>query len=442
MKRNAITELREWKENPLRKPLLLLGARQVGKTWLMQQFGAEQYENVVYIRFDLDEDIKQNFKQDLNVKRLLMVIQLHAGFRLQPGKTLIIFDEIQECPEALTSLKYFCEEAREHHIIAAGSLLGLYEHKGTGFPVGKVDMIKLYPMSFREFLQATGHELYTELLDSHDQILTNNFSQKLADILKIYYFVGGMPEAVKTYVSSGDFNRVRRVHEMLLEGYQRDFTKHAPKEIAPRLTLIWNSMPGQLGRENKKFMCSAVQPGMRMRELEPALQWLKEAGLIHLVYRVSKPAMPLSAYCNQVFKAFFLDVGLLAAKAELSSRIILEGHRIFTEFKGALAEQYAQQELRAACRIEPYYWAAENGNGEIDFLIQHDMELIPIEIKAEANLQSKSLKAFCRRHLSRIAVRSSLAGWNEQEMPVGDNGENCRLINLPLFAIHQLTSLL
>lgn len=442
MLRERISDLKAWAEKPHRKPLLLLGARQVGKTWLMQEFGAQHYKNIAYIRFDLDTEIKQNFEQDLNIKRLLMVIQLHAGFPLEAGKTLIIFDEIQECPHALTSLKYFCEEAHEHHIIAAGSLLGLYEHKGTGFPVGKVDMLHLYPMSFREFLIASGHQLYADLLASHDQTLTNNFSTKLADLLKIYYFVGGMPEAVATYINTGDFNQVRYVQQTLLNGYQRDFTKHAPKEIAPRLSLIWDSIPSQLSRENKKFICKDVRPNFRMRDLELALQWLQDAGLILLVNRVAKPAMPLSAYQEQAFKAFFLDIGLLTAKTELSPRIILEGNRIFTEFKGALAEQFVQQELRTCCQLNPFYWASDNGRSEIDFLIQYDMELIPIEVKAETNLQSKSLKAYCQKHMCPTAVRTSLAGWNEQQVPLGDTGSTCRLLNLPLFAIHQLTSLL
>lgn len=437
MKRDAITQLLRWKTDFLRKPMLLLGARQVGKTWLMKEFGKQEFSNVAYIRFDLDEQVKRNFEQDLNIKRLLQVIQLHAGFRLIPGKTLIIFDEIQECPEALTSLKYFCEEAPEYHVMAAGSLLGLYEHKGTGFPVGKVDMITLYPMSFREFLSAIDKELYVELLDSDDETMVNNFSASLTDMLKIYYYVGGMPEAVKAYVQTGDFNRVRAIHQALLLGYQRDFSKHAPKEVTPRISLIWDSIPAQLSRENKKFTCKTVEPGLRMRDLEVALQWLYDAGLLYSIPRISKPAIPVAAYKEAAFKTFFLDVGLLAAHAELPAKVILEGNRIFCEFKGALAEQYVQQELRATSGLNPVYWSAENGRAEVDFIIQHEMELVPIEVKAESNLQAKSLKVYCRKFHCAQAIRASMALWNEQSMPLDDAGSVCRLINLPLYAVYR-----
>lgn len=442
MKRAALSTLIDWKQDSLRKPMLMMGARQVGKTWLMQEFGKKHFRNTVYVRFDLDKLIKQNFEQDLDVKRLLSVLQLHGRKPIIPGETLIILDEIQECPHALTALKYFCEEAREYHIIAAGSLLGLNEHHGTGFPVGKVDMMTLYPLSFSEFLQATGNEMFADLLDSRDTTLINGFAPRLTELLKTYYFVGGMPEAVSTYVQSGDFLRVRKIQTALLNGYRKDFSKHAPGAVSHLISQIWNSIALQLSRENKKFLCKDVQPGMRMRQLEDAMQWLADAGLIYQISRISKPAVPIAAYKERAFKLFYLDVGLLSAMCGLSAKVLLEPSRIFSEFKGALAEQFVQQELRLICEEEPVYWVSESNQAEIDFIIQQDAELIPIEVKAEVNLKAKSLKTYCKKFQVPTAVRLSLANWNEQEMPIGDSGENCRLLNLPLYATGQLIATL
>lgn len=442
MKRNAITELDAWKNDPQRKPLLLLGARQVGKTWLMQEFGRTRFQNVVYVRFDLDLLVKQNFEQDMNVKRLLSVIQLHGGAVVTPENTLIILDEIQECPHAITSLKYFCEEAREYHIIAAGSLLGLSEHHGTGFPVGKVDMMTLYPLSFCEFLSAVGREDMVDLLNSGEIALINGFASRYTELLKIYYFVGGMPEAVKSYVETGDFRRVRKVQKTLLKGYRNDFSKHAPKTTARLIGQIWDSIALQLSRENKKFVCKDVEPGMRMRQLEDAMQWLTDAGLIYQVSRISKPAVPVAAYKERIFKLFYLDVGLLSTMCGLSEKVLLEPSRIFCEFKGALAEQFVQQELRVICEESPVYWCSESNQAEIDFIIQQDAELIPLEVKAETNLKAKSLKVFCRKFQVSRAVRLSLAHWSEQNMPHGDGEKECSLLNLPLFATCRLCSLM
>lgn len=439
MKRDAIEQLLKWKKNTLRKPLLLLGARQVGKTWLMQEFGKKYFKKVAYIRFDSDERMRNSFEQDYDTKRLLNAIQLAAGFKLTAKDTLIILDEIQECPRAITSLKYFCEEAREYHIVAAGSLLGLFEHTGTGFPVGKVDIMHLYPMSFREFLVATGNELYQETLDAEDWRLIKDFASKYEELLKLYYVIGGMPEAVETYIKTQDFALVRTVQESLLMGYQRDFSKHAPAEETSKISMIWDSVPEQLARENKKFMCKNVQPGLRSRDLDAAMQWLLDAGLIYKVQRISKPAFPPDAYRENAFKAFFLDVGLLAAKTRLPVDVILEGNRIFTEFKGALAEQYVQQQLRACCNISPYYWATANSQNEVDFLIQSGLDIVPVEVKAELNLQAKSLKSFCKKYKVSKAVRVSMAPWCEQDMPIADDGTVCRLINLPLYAVHLLS---
>lgn len=437
MKRDCIVQLLKWKKNPLRKPLLMLGARQVGKTWLMQEFGRKHFKKVAYIRFDQDERMKLSFEQDYDMKRIIESIQLSVGFKITAKDTLIILDEIQECPRALTSLKYFCEDAREYHVAAAGSLLGLFEHNGTGFPVGKVDVMHLYPMTYREFLVATGHELYAEALDKKDWRIVTDFASKYVELLRLYYVVGGMPEAVERYIVTGDFAAVRAVQEGILLGYQRDFSKHAPAEETSRISLIWNSIPEQLARENKKFMCSGVQAGMRTRDLEVAMQWLLDAGLIYKVVRVSKPAFPPDAYREGAFKAFFLDVGLLAAKVNLPVEVILDGNRIFTEFKGALAEQYVQQQLRSACGISPYYWSPANSQSEVDFLVQSGVEMLPLEVKAEVNLRSKSLKTFCKKFRVKKAVRVSMAPWCEQDMPMEDD-EICRLINLPLYAVHLL----
>lgn len=438
MERDAIEKLEKWKNSPMRKPLILMGARQVGKTWLLQEFGARCFKNTAYIRFDLDEAVKRNFELDMNVKRLLAVIQIHAGFVINPKDTLIIFDEIQECPHAITSLKYFCEEAREYSIVAAGSLLGLCELHGSGFPVGKVDMMKLYPMSFNEFLAASGHSMLVELLKGGDKSLINGFSTKLTELLKTYYFVGGMPEVVNTYIKTNDFLQVRSVQRALIQGYRRDFSKHAPKQDTNLIRLIWDSISTQLSRENKKFVCKDVQPGMRMRQLESAMQWLVDAGLIYQVARVSKPSIPVAAYKERAFKLFYLDVGLLGAMCDLPAKVLLEQSKIFTEFKGALAEQYVQQELRVICDSEPVYWASDSNRAEIDFIVQHEGEIIPIEVKAETNLQSKSLKNYCRVFKPNVAVRMSLAAWNEQDMPINDEGMTCRLINLPLYCAHRM----
>ena len=437
MKRYLISKLEAWKNSPGRKPLLLLGARQVGKTWLLQEFGRENYRNVVYVRFDRDMLMKESFEQDLNMQRILTSLKLHAGADIVPGETLIILDEIQECQWALTSLKYFCEELREYHVVAAGSLLGLHEHTGTGFPVGKVNMMHLYPMSYEEFLDACGEGMMVQLLRSRDWQMIGIFAEKYAEYLRYYYYVGGMPEAVKEFAGKRDFVQVRAVQSDLLDSYRRDFSKHAPLEQWPRIGMIWDSLPGQLARENKKFTCSEVQQGMRMRHLELSLQWLFDAGLAYAVRRVSKPSLPVNAYSERAFKLFHLDVGLLAAQSGLKAEVILEGSRIFQEFKGALAEQYVQQEMRVSLDQTPYYWANSNGMAEIDFLVQQGMELVPVEVKAELNLTAKSLKFYCQKFTPALAIRTSMAKYHVQNLTVGE-GKNCTQLDIPLYAISQL----
>lgn len=441
MNRHAEQQLLKWRESSSRKPLLIMGARQVGKTWLMQEFGRKYYSDVAYISFDSNENMRLVFESGFDVKRILLMLQAETAKSIHPEKTLIIFDEVQECPRALTALKYFCENAREYHIIAAGSLLGLQVNSGSGFPVGKVDMINLYPMTFSEFLEAEGQQNLAQLAESIDLSMVNAFAARFADLLKQYYFVGGMPEAVSTFVRTHDFSAVRKVHQALLAGYRKDFSKHAPKELSPRLSQIWNSIPQQLARENKKFICKDVAPGLRMRDMECALQWLTDAGLIHIVHRLTKPAFPPAAYRDKAFKVFFADVGLLAAMADLQAQTILEGNRIFTEFKGALAEQYVQQELRASSEKELFYWSSNQSDVEIDFVFSSGAALIPIEVKAEINLRAKSLFTFCRKQQVKLAMRTSMAPFAVNTIPGKTEDDNLTLLDIPLYAIEQAYAL-
>lgn len=428
MKRFAMQKLKAWKEAGNRKPLILSGARQVGKTWLMKAFGKEAFADVAYINFDGNPRMRQLFSLDYNVPRLLSGLQAESSTLITPGKTLIIFDEIHTNPAALTSLKYFCEEAPGHAIIAAGSLLGVSTQQGTGFPVGKVDTIDLYPMSFTEFLEALGEVRLVELLNSRDWALITAFKSKYIDWLRNYYFVGGMPEAVAVFSETRSYAEVRRVQERLVRDYERDFSKHAPKELFARLILLWNSIPAQLAKENKKFFYGMARAGARAKDFETALQWLAGAGLVYKTLHVSKPDMPLSAYAESAFKLFTLDVGLLAAQCRLDAKTLLEGNAIFTEFKGALTEQYVQQQLRAEFDIQPYYWSSSGGNAEVDFLFQEENHVFPVEVKAEENLRAKSLKTYVQRFSPKKAFRASMSDYRQESW----------LLNLPLYAIGQI----
>lgn len=425
MERELFTKLERWMNKKNRKPLIIQGARQVGKTWIMKEFGARFYENTVYINFDNNKAMKDVFDLDFDLKRILSAIKIEYGKSFQAENTLIIFDEIQEAPKALASLKYFYENAPQYSIIAAGSLLGVALHQGTSFPVGKVDFLKLCPMSFNEFILAVGEKGLHEALRFQDYELINAYAGKYTDLLKKYYYVGGMPEVVQTYIDSDDLFEVREIQNNLLQYYEEDFSKHAPKEVVPRIMMIWNSIPSQLAKENRKFMYGALREGARAKDFELAIQWLEDAGLILKSYRVSKPDIPLIAYMEMnSFKMFMFDVGLLTAKARLSARLLLEGSRIFEEFKGALTEQYVAQELHAA-GYPLYYFATARSTGEIDFMLQGDLDCVPIEVKAEQNLRARSLRAFCDKYKPGMAIRSSMSNYKQEDW----------LTNVPLYML-------
>ena len=428
MKRHAMHLLEKWRNNPARKPLIIRGARQVGKTWLMKEFGQKFFHSVAYINFENNERMRQVFQGDLGIKRLIAALQIESGVSISARDTLLIFDEVQEVPQALTALKYFQEKAPEYPIVAAGSLLGVAMHEGTSFPVGKVFFMDLYPMSFTEFLDATGNENLHELIQQRDWDLITPFKDRYIELLRSYYFIGGMPEAVASFVEQNNYSEVREIQIRLLTAYEQDFSKHASSQAIPRIKMVWNSIPAQLARDNRKFVYGSLRKGARAKDFELAIQWLHDCGLIYQIPRVAKPAMPLTAYQGNGFKMFMLDVGLLAAKSGLDSRSILEGNTIFEEFKGSLTEQYVLQQLHSELDISPCYWSNENGQAEVDFVFQNGSDIIPLEVKAAENLQSKSLKSYCAKYSPVIAIRTSMSDYRQEE----------KLTNLPLYAISQL----
>lgn len=429
MYRDAIEKLEKWKNRKNRKPLIVRGARQVGKTWLMREFGRKNYEKCAYISMDENERMENVFRDVFDIDRILLALEIEAGFKITPEDTLIIFDEVQEIPRALKALKYFCEQAPQYHIMAAGSLLGIALHEGTSFPVGKVDFLDLYPMTFREFLLACGQERFVQLMEQHDYAMMGNFRTELIDYLKYYYYVGGMPEAVQEYVQEKDFRAVREVQNKLLTAYENDLSKHAPAEMVTKIRMLWNSIPTQLAKENKKFVYGLVREGARAREYEVAITWLMDVGLVYKVERVKKPDFPLRAYQDfSAFKLFVLDVGLLGAMSRLNAKVILEGNRMFEEFKGALTEQYVLQQLIVHEENDIFYWSAEKGTGELDFLIQMDDKIVPVEVKAEENLQAKSLRSFVQKYDMKYAVRTSMSDYREQDW----------MVNYPLYDVGSL----
>ena len=427
MKRAAIAQLTAWKTSANRKPLVIRGARQVGKTWLMKEFGKTEFKNFVYINFDSNPDMANLFEGSLQIPRLIAGLQIYSGQKITTD-TLLIFDEIQEVPRALSSLKYFCEEAPEYAVIAAGSLLGVAMHKGTSFPVGKVDFMDLYPLSFTEFLSATDNENLVELLQSGDWQLITTFKNKYIELLRYYYFIGGMPEAVQTFIDENDLNAVRKVQQNILTAYEQDFSKHAPVETVPRIRMVWQSIPSQLAKENRRFVYGALRKGARAKDFELAIQWLKDCGLIQQVIRLSKPSLPLPAYADEGFKMFLSDIGLLGLMSGLDAKTLLQGNAFFSEFKGALTEQYVAQELRCELNQTPSYWSAEHATAEVDFVFQYNSGIYPVEVKAEENLKAKSLKVYSDKYTPSISIRTSMSDYRHDDW----------LLNLPLYGISQI----
>lgn len=429
MYRAAIKKLYQWKASKRRKPLIIEGARQVGKTWLMKEFGSRAYADTVYINFDSNSRMAELFASDLNTDHLIMGIELYAGKKIDADNTLLLFDEVQEVPRALTSLKYFYEDAPQYHIICAGSLLGIALHGGTSFPVGKVDFLSLYPLSFKEFLSATAGERFVQLLDSQDYPMITPFKQTYIDALKQYYFVGGMPEAVQSFVEEKDFNEVRSIQKRILAAYEQDFSKHAPIEIVPKIRMVWNSIPPQLAKENKKFIYGLVREGGRAKDYEAAIMWLCDCGLVHKVSRVNAAGVPLKAYEDlKAFKLFIVDVGLLGCMTGLRQRTLLDGNDLFSEFKGALTEQYVCQQLQTIDDLGVYYYTNDRGSCEVDFILDTGEQIVPVEVKAEVNLKAKSLKTYREKFAPAISVRTSMADYRKEDW----------LVNLPLYAVEEI----
>ncbi|WP_426879583.1 ATP-binding protein [Glaesserella parasuis] len=424
MQRDILDKLIQWKTKPNRKPLIIQGARQVGKTWVMKHFGEQAFEQVAYINFDNNPRMKTLFSGDYDINRLILGLKIESGVDIQADNTLLIFDEIQEVSQALSSLKYFYENAPQFYIVAAGSLLGVSLHHQVSFPVGKVDFLPLYPMTFHEFLTALGQSDLVQLLEMQDWSLISAMKSRYIDFLRQYYFVGGMPEAVQTFIDTQNLNEVRQVQRNLLMAYEQDFSKHiSDGQTVKKVRSIWASIPEQLAKENKKFMYAQLQKGARSKDYEIALQWLKDSGLVQVVPRVKKPHLPLSAYQDNAFKLYGLDVGLLAAQSYLDATTLLEGNRIFTEFKGALTEQYVLQQLLATQENPVFYWATEKGTAEVDFVLQRKQTVIPIEVKAEENLKAKSLKVYVEQFQPEQAFRFSMADFREQDW----------MVNVPLY---------
>lgn len=435
LERTAMKELLLWKEHPHRKPLLLKGARQTGKTWITRKFGAEHYDHVARVDFMRSEDAKHIFDHDLDPQRIIRYVSALTNTPTRPESTLIVFDEVQECPRALTSLKYFCEEAPEYHVIATGSYMGIATHQDDSFPVGKVDPMTLHPLTFMEFLRNTGETMLADDIDAGRlDGLDDVFGPKLRDLLRMYLFVGGMPEAVSRYLETGDVHETRHVQESILDTYDADFSKHAPTRLLERLRLTWHSIPAQLARENRKFVYGLIRTGARAREFEESLQWLRDYGVITRVPCVSAIRKPLSGYAQlDAFKIYLVDTGLLGAMANLSPATVVNEDALFTEFKGALTEQYVCQQL-VGRDMEPYYWANPNprGNAEVDFVTTINDRVVPIEVKAKTNLRAKSLHVAVEKYALTRTVRTSLAGYRDEGW----------VVNVPLWAIGEMDRLL
>jgi predicted AAA+ superfamily ATPase len=433
MKRQAEQALHHWKDSEFRKPLLVYGARQVGKTWLMKHFGAENFQNYLYINFEKEVSLRGIFEEDYNPQRIVKVLEIFTNSTIIPGETLIIFDEIQEAKGAITSLKYFNEELPQLHIIGAGSLLGIALKQQTSFPVGQVDFLYMHPLSFAEFLEAKGERRLEALLQEQDWDIIAQFHQKLIQLLKEYYFVGGMPEAVSYFIEKNDYIGVRTIQQNILNAYEQDFSKHAPSEIIPKIRMIWNTIISQLSKENKKFIYGIIKDGARAKDYELALSWLEDYGLVKKVYRTKKAALPIKSYIDlQAFKLYILDVGLLGAMANLGPQTLIQGDALFQEFKGSLTEQYVAQQLNLEKQSNLCYWANDSGSAEVDFMVEISSTIVPIEVKATENLQAKSLKTFAQKNPEIHCYRTSLSKYKMETW----------VTNVPLYAIHQLPEII
>ena len=430
MQRDAINELINWKNSQDRKPLILQGARQVGKTWLMKKFALDEYKDYIYITFDRNDFMKELFSGDINIPKIIEALELKTGKKIRSSKTLIILDEIQECPEALTTLKYFFEQTPQYHIIVAGSLLGV-SLSGSGFPVGKVDFMTLYPLNFGEFLDAMGQNKLRRLLKNRDLELLKPFLEDIKYLLKQYYYIGGMPEVVNSFIKYGDYKKVRNLQENILISYEQDFSKHTSTTMAERIRGLWNSISSQLSRENSKFIYGAIKEGAKAREYKQAINWLRDSGLIYKISKITKPYMPIKAYEDlSSFKIFLLDVGLLGAMSNLSAKTILEEDKIFREFKGALAEQYVLQQIKRQ-NLPIYYWGSER-KAEIDFVVQYDDIVVPIEVKSKTNKKAKSLALYRKEYTPQKSVRTSLSNFKIDE----------DLYNIPLYMIGNIENII
>lgn len=434
MKRDIYKSLIDWKNSSRRKPLVLNGARQVGKTYALKHFGKECYKNCVYLNFEKDELLSKYFETTLEPRELLRVISIHKECEIIPNETLLIFDEIQSCPRALSSLKYFCEEANDFHVASAGSLLGVKTAGEKGFPVGKVNFLNLYPLTFFEFLEVSRHEKLREYLEEYKSFepLPIPLHEQLLNLLRLYFYIGGMPEAVAEYIKSEKLNLIREIQEEILSAYEKDFIKHAPAQEVMKITTVWHQIHSQLAKENKKFIFSAIRKSARGRDFEESLQWLLDAGLIHKSYLVETPKFPLSAYRdNNIFKIFLLDVGLLGAKSHLSLKIILEGNRMFQEFKGALTENFVASELIARASQKPYYWAS-TGIAEVDFLIEDEHKILPLEVKSGESGKKKSLLVFGEKYNEKTLLKTTT-------MNLTKNGS---IYNFPLYMVGEIPRLI
>ncbi len=429
MNRTLINSLIHWKNGLNRKPLIIQGARQVGKTWLMKTFGHQEFKQVVYVNFESSERLKTMFIPDFNIDRLITIIEIETNQKIDILNCLLIFDEIQEAPKGLTALKYFYEQAPEYFIVAAGSLLGISLQHSSAFPVGKVDFLQLYPMSFIEFLENSGEERLAKAIQQQQWHIIESFHEKLITTLRLYYFIGGMPEVVLHYIEHKNIEAARSLQKQILLGYENDFAKYAPNIIVPKIRIVWQSIISQLAKENRKFIYGQIKKGARAKDFEDAIHWLVDAGLLLKVTKIEKPTLPLSAYSNiDSFKLFLLDIGLLNAMGNLEPKILLEKNNILTEYKGALTEQFVCQQLKI--KTELYYWSASNATAEIDIVIQHKNQALPIEVKAEENLKSKSLKIYAEKFAPKTAIRTSMNTYRKENW----------FTNMPLYAVGEILS--